>query len=101
MSTSSRLYYRRAFLNRPRHHLGAHVIAEVSADSYAKGGDRLDASIHLADCYRCIDIDLSAGTRREASNALHKIALLRTILDEVEAAMTAGLEELDLRPMRR
>ncbi len=85
-------FYRRRFLNRPRRHLGAHVIAEVYAE---KTG--VTANLHIADCSRCVTIDLDAYDRGEATNALHKIAVLREVIDDLERALSAAIDEVGLR----
>ena len=59
MSTRAVLY-RRRFLNRPRHHLGAHVIAEVDVERPDSGAPYVDARLHLSDCSRHITLDFSA-----------------------------------------
>jgi hypothetical protein len=49
----TRRFYRRRFLNRPRHHQGAHVIADVELRTYSDDTMGVDGSVHLADCRRC------------------------------------------------
>ena len=93
--------YRRRFLNRPRHHLGAHVIAEVDVERPDAGAPYLDARLHLSDCSRHISLDFSAYDRRDAENALRKVAVLRAVLDELEQALVRGLADADLTPVRR
>ena len=99
MSTRTVLY-RRRFLNRPRHHLGAHVIAEVDVERPDAGAPYVDARLHLSDCSRHITLDFSAYDRREAENALRKVAVLRAVLDELEAGLARGLADADLTPRR-
>ena len=90
----TRRFYRRRFLNRPRHHQGAHVIADVELRIYSDDTMGVDGSVHLADCRRCVDLDFDACSGVEAANALRKIAILREVLDEFEAALTAATEEM-------
>ena len=97
MSTRSVLY-RRRFLNRPRHHLGAHVIAEVDVERPDAGAPYVDARLHLSDCSRHITLDFSAYDRREAENALRKVAVLRAVLDEFADGLARGLADADLTP---
>ena len=85
-------FYRRRFLNRPRHHLGAHVIASIEVETPAKGRPYVEASVHVTDCSRAIDLDFSAGSRAEARNALHKVRLLREVLADFEASLALTLE---------
>jgi hypothetical protein len=87
-------FYRRRFLNRPRYHQGAHVIADVELRTYDDGTAAVDASVHLADCRHCIDIDFDVCSKDEVSNALRKITILREVLDEFETAFTAASEEM-------
>jgi hypothetical protein len=100
MSTRTVLY-RRRFLNRPRHHLGAHVIAVVDVEHPDADAPYLDARLHVSDCSRHITLDFSAYDRREAENALRKIAVLRAVLGELEDALARGLSEVDLTPAAR
>ena len=98
--SSRTVLYRRRFLNRPRHHLGAHVIAEVDVECPDAGAAYVDARLHLSDCSRHITLDFSAYDRREAENALRKVAVLRAVLDELAAGLARGLAETDLTPRR-
>ena len=97
--SSRAVFYRRRFLNRPRHHLGAHVIAEVDVESPDAGAPYVDARLHLSDCSRHIILDFSTYDRREAENALRKVAVLRAVLEEFEAGLRRGLADADLAPV--
>ena len=97
MSTRAVLY-RRRFLNRPRHHLGAHVIAEVELERPDTGASYVDARLHLSDCSRHITLDFSAYDRREAENALRKVAVLRAVLADFEEGLARALTDADLSP---
>jgi len=97
MSTRA-VFYRRRFLNRPRHHLGAHVIAEVDVERPDAGAAYVDARLHLSDCSRHVTLDFSAYDRREAENALRKVAVLRAVLDEFADGLARGLADADLTP---
>ena len=97
MSTRA-VFYRRRFLNRPRHHLGAHVIAEVDVERPDARAPYVDARLHLSDCSRHIVLDFSAYDRREAENALRKVAVLRAVLDEFAEGLARGLADADLTP---
>ena len=99
MSTRAVLY-RRRFLNRPRHHLGDDVGTEVGVERPDSGAPYVDARLHLSDCSRHITLDFSAYDRREAGNALRKVAVLRAVLDELEAGLARGLADADLTPRR-
>lgn len=92
------VFYRRRFLNRPRHHLGAHVIAEVDVERPDTGAPYVDAHLRLSDCSRHISLDFSAYDRRKAENALRKVAVLRAVLDEFEEGLVRGLADADLTP---
>ena len=96
--SSRAVLYRRRFLNRPRHHLGAHVIAEVDVERPDAGAPYVDARLHLSDCSRHITLDFSAYDRREAENALRKVAVLRAVLDEFADGLARGLADADLTP---
>lgn len=92
-----RRFYRRRFLNRPRHHQGAHVIAEVEVERWPGQTPSVSADVHLADCRRCITLDFDATTRAEAANALRKVALLREVLGEFEEALARAVDDAGLR----
>ena len=96
--SSRAVLYRRRFLNRPRHHLGAHVIAEVDVERPDAGAPYVDARLHLSDCSRHVTLDFSAYDRREAENALRKVAVLRAVLDEFADGLARGLADADLTP---
>ena len=96
--SSRAVLYRRRFLDRPRHHLGAHVIAEVDVESPDAGAPYVDARLHLSDCSRHITLDFSAYDRREAENALRKVAVLRAVLDEFADGLARGVADADLTP---
>ena len=96
--SSRAVLYRRRFLNRPRHHLGAHVIAEVDVERPDAGAPYVDARLHLSDCSRHFTLDFSAYDRREAENALRKVAVLRAVLDEFADGLARGLADADLTP---
>ncbi|MEO6413803.1 MAG: hypothetical protein ABIO48_14540 [Pedococcus sp.] len=98
---TTRVLYRRRFLNRPRHHLGAHVIAEVEIQRDSSSRPYVSADLHVSDCSRHITLDFSAETRAEATNALRKVAILRTVLADLEVALVAAVEEAGLRPQDR
>lgn len=93
---TNRRFYRRRFLNRPRHHQGAHLIAEIELKRYNKSW-WIDADVHLADCFRCVDLDFNVDSRGTERNALRKIALLREILTEFEAELHAAVDEMHAR----
>lgn len=96
MSTTN-AFYRRTFLNRPRHHLGAHVIADVTLERPTDGRPWVRADVHLADCSKHVTLDFDAETRREAANALRKVRILRSVLHDFEVALERSLDELELR----
>jgi hypothetical protein len=100
-STRWRRFYRRRFLNRARHHQGAHVIADVDVMRYDDGTRAVSADLHLADCRGCVRLDFDVFTRADAANALHKLRVLREVLDGFEPALLAAVDEADLAPRRR
>lgn len=73
------LFYRRTFLNRPRHHgLGA-VLAEVVLISDAERPLEVEAAFEVSDCGRIVRLDFSVyaySDRGTAANVLHKARLL-------------------------
>lgn len=92
-----RRFYRRRFLNRPRHHQGAHVIAEVEVERWPGQPASVSADVHLADCRRCITLDFGASTRAEAANALRKVAVLREVLADFEEALVRAVRDAGLQ----
>ena len=98
---TTRVLYRRRFLNRPRHHLGAHVIAEVEIERSSSSRPYVSADLHVSDCSRHITLDFSAETRAEATNALRKVAILRAVLADLEVALSAAVEEAGLSSQHR
>lgn len=99
-STRWRRFYRRRFLNRARFHQGAHVIADVDVETW-DGRRSVQADLVVADCSRCVTLDFQVSTRADAANALHKLGVLRSVLEEFELAYRAALDEADLAPRRR
>jgi hypothetical protein len=93
---TTNVLYRRRFLNRPRHHLGAHVIVDVDVERPAKGSPWVDATLHLSDCSRHVTLDFSAETRAEAANALRKLAVLRGVLDDLAVALESATADAGL-----
>lgn len=100
-STRWRRFYRRRFLNRARFHQGAHVIADVDVERYGDDSPTVSADLHLADCRGCVRLDFDVFTRGDATNALHKLRVLREVLDGFETALLAAIDEADLAPRRR
>ncbi|MEP6650500.1 MAG: hypothetical protein ABJA74_11410 [Lapillicoccus sp.] len=97
MSTRT-VFYARRFLNRPRHHLGAHVIATVDLESFDDGVPFVDARLHLSDCAHHVTLDFSAYDRRDAHNALRKVAVLRSVLADYEDGLRRAVAEAGLAP---
>lgn len=101
MTTSRiRRFYRRKFLNKPRYHQGAHVIADIELKQYKDNPAYVDAELHLADCYRCVDLDFDVHTRADARNALRKLAVLQQVLADFETALVAAVDEMHDRNSR-
>ncbi|MBM7787075.1 hypothetical protein [Tenggerimyces flavus] len=88
-----KLLYRRRFLNRPRHHTGAHVIARVELVQYKKSPWYVDSSLRLADCYRVIELDFEIRNKTDVKNALHKAKLLRDLLDDFTKSLEDAVEQ--------
>lgn len=89
---SRRVYYRRRFLNRPGHHRGAYVIADVT-EVFGADGRWVDADLTISDCREVVVLDFAVylgSTAAERSNALAKARLLR----DVVVAFTERLESV-------
>jgi hypothetical protein len=82
----------RKFLNRPGHHGGAYVLAEVE-DSTHLEMDRnelqswVNITLVLSDCSRMVSYDFNLETASERKNSLHKIDLLVETLSRFREAM--------------
>lgn len=87
-----KILYRRKFLNRPRHHEGAHVIASIELVSPEQDEPRVDGTLILADCRRNVHLDFDICTPSEARNAAHKARVLRDILTEYVDALDRAVE---------
>jgi hypothetical protein len=64
-STPPAVFYERLFLNPPRHHGGAYIIAEVEAGAYDQAdGDEhrwVSSTLRISDCSRVIELDFPTG----------------------------------------
>ncbi len=69
-----------------------------SRDEAAK---RVSAQLTIADCGRIVTLDLDAGTRAEARNALHKARLLRDIVDRSVDALERAVADAGLSGERK
>ena len=92
MTTTFR-FYRRTFLNRPRHHSGAHVIASIVI------GDDDDlfgpsTALEITDCYRWIRLEFPLETARERSNSVHKARVLARVCQEFADALALEADRL-------
>jgi Zn-finger domain-containing protein len=87
------IFYRRKFLNRPRHHLGAHVIATIELRTDGHGAPNVDASLRIADCVRNILLDFDVYTPSQGRNAVRKARILRDILTEYVDALERAVDE--------
>lgn len=91
----------RKFLNKPGHHAGAYVLAEVEDSTKHKkdkyGWPYVHVDLTLADCSRVVsfDFDLSSATHR--ANSLHKADLLVDSLTQFRDALRT---EVDLAAER-
>lgn len=95
MATSR--FYRRRFLNRRGFHAGAYVLAECRVLSErGKDGNRryVDADLTIADCSRVVSLDLSAYSKADARNSLHKARLLRAIIDDFTDSFEDAVREV-------
>ena len=91
---ATRRFYRRRFLNRPGYHAGAYVLADCRIVRDRDGQREIDADLVIADCSRITSLDLSAYNPQDAGNALHKIRLLRTIIDEFADAFEDAVRDV-------
>lgn len=100
-------FHHRRFLNKPGHHRGAYVLAEVALESHypsdASAPRFVSAYLTVADCARMATLDFDATTVAEARNAVHKVEVLQTALAEFRRALVEAIAETepDLRRRRR
>lgn len=95
------LYYKRVFLNRPRRHAGAFVIAELTEDRWKykdnKGKEheqlRLDALLEISDCNRHISLSLDTGSKRDRANTIHKLNVLISVLTNLRDTLETWFNE--------
>lgn len=97
-------FYRRVWLNRPRHHSSAHVIAHIGLDCDAEGRS-VDAYLQIADCRRTIRLDFDLyddDGAHSRHNGLHKARVLRDVLVAFTESLEAAYTELaERRPTVR
>lgn len=92
LTSSKPLYYRRVFLNLPRLHGGAYVLASVSANTAF-------SYVTVSDCDRIVRLEFDQTGPRQRRNALRKVDLLIDTLTGFRAAL-AEAEELRRRQRR-
>lgn len=91
---ATRRFYRRRFLNRRGYHAGAYVLANCQLVRDRDGQREIEADLVIADCSRITSLDLSAYNPEDASNALHKVRLLRAIVDDFADAFEDAVHEV-------
>ncbi|MCA1704594.1 MAG: hypothetical protein LC808_15565 [Actinobacteria bacterium] len=91
----------RKFLNKPGHHAGAYLLAEVEDSRKHKKGKHDWPYVHvdltLADCSRVVSFDFDLSSARRRANSLHKIDILVDSLIQFRDALRA---EADLAAER-
>jgi hypothetical protein len=91
----------RKFLNKPGHHAGAYVLAEVEDSTKHKKGKHGWPYVHvdltLADCSRVVSFDFNLSSAKDRANSLHKIDILVDSLTQFRDALRA---ETDLAAER-
>ncbi|GAB3401791.1 hypothetical protein [Flindersiella endophytica] len=93
-----RFLYRRKFLNRPRHHAGANVIASIELERVKDRDPNVEASLEISDCRRSIQLDFDIWSKADARNALYKATVLRDLLEEYVEALQAAVDEWEKSP---
>lgn len=92
MAEPKKLYYRRTFLNRPGHHSGARVLADVKTTrSYNRGATIVIGHVILADCSEEIALDFHATDPTKLRNSIHKAKLLAATFAELSIALESQL----------
>jgi hypothetical protein len=98
-STPPAVFYERLFLNPPRHHGGAYIIAEVEAGAYDQAdGDEhrwVSSTLRISDCSRVIELDFPTGNDDTRAATMFKLDLLIETLTGFRAALQAGCEFVD------
>ena len=94
---SYRRFYRRRFLNRPRHHAGAYVLADCSIEDHGNNQHYLDAGLTIADCNRVATLEFPGHDKQALANSLSKARVLRTVVNEFCDALEAAVVEVQAR----
>lgn len=96
-SSSKRVFFRRAFLNKPGMQTSAHVIAKVTRGTNRYGSNRpwWEYRLRLADCTRSIDLEFFLDDAEERRNSIHKIDLLVDTLVKFQHYVHLGAEEVE------
>jgi hypothetical protein len=84
-------FYRRQFLNKPRHHSTALVLAEITENTTDYGDSKparywFDADITLSDCNRQINLDFNAHDEHSLRNSLSKLKNLQKVITQFQQA---------------
>lgn len=95
------VYYKRIFLNKPRRHAGAFVIAEVTEERWShkdkKGKEheqtRLDALLEISDCSRHISLSLDTGKKQDRANTIYKLNTLISVLTELRGELQVWFDK--------
>lgn len=97
-------FYIRRWLNKERHHAGAHVIAEVRVRTW-KGHDKekkkyvsVDADLTIADCNRTVTLDFGAygdSFDRDKKNVRYKVNTLRHSINQFLDAVEQAYDEAE------
>lgn len=97
-------FYRRLFLNKPKHHAGAHIIASVkptvTRDKKTKKvtWKEIDAELTIGDCRRVVTLEFSAYGKdynRDLKNALYKAHTMLHVVTDFVAALEEAIEEIE------
>jgi hypothetical protein len=98
-STPPAVFYERLFLNPPRHHAGAYIIAEVETGAYDQhdGGEHrwVNSTLRISDCSRVIELDFPTGAGGHRDASMFKLDLLIETLTRFRAALQVGCEFVD------
>jgi hypothetical protein len=93
-STQPADFYERLFLNPPRHHGGAYILAEVTSGE--NPSNRWVASeLKISDCARVIELDFPVGYPDARQASMFKLDLLIETLTAFRSALQAGCAWVD------
>lgn len=94
------VFYLRKFLNKPRYHAGAYLLASITREEYRnKDGETTEiyysTDLRISDCDRIVSLSLDDGDRADRANTMHKLDTLIDGLVRFRAALAKAHAEIE------